>query len=188
MLSLVVGGLEKATVGKRRAYARLGTGPLVFLLDAKATDQALGEYRSRKVWGTSAPDAAQVDKLEFGYTKDPFVLQKVENKWQVTGKPMTQLNEDTIRDTLDALAGLQAERYVVDKAEDLKLYGLEPPRLVLSLETTFGKRTLHVGRKEDWSERYYALVPGPDGAVFVLSETDARRIVRLLDAFLKRNP
>ena len=187
LLTLLVGGFEKAADGKHQAYARLGTAPLVFLLDTRATDQALGEYRSRKVWGAAAPDAAQVDKLEYGYARNPFVLQKVDNKWQVAGgKPMSQLNEDVVRDALDALAGLQAERYVADKAEDLKLYGLEPPVLALSVETTSGKRTLHVGRKEGGSERYYALVPGPDGAVFLLSEADARRIVRPLDAFLKR--
>jgi len=188
VLSLLIGATEKAKDGKGRAYARLGTGDLVFLLDAEATGRALGEYRSRKVWGASAPDAAQVEKLHYGQLKNSFVLQKVDNQWRIAGKPMAGINVDAVQGALDALAGLQAERYVTDRSEDLKLYGLEPPALVLEVETPAGKRTLHVGRQEGESERYYAIVPGPEGAVFILGAADARRIVRPLETFLTRAP
>jgi hypothetical protein len=183
LLTLEVGNTDKAKGGK--AFARLGTSPLVFLLDGPTTARVLAEYRSRKVWGISAPDAAQVEKIRYGYAKDPFVLQKVDKDWQVSGKPMTKIKADAVRDVLDALASLQAERYVADRAEELKLYGLEPPVLTLELETPTGKKALHVGRQEGNSQRHYALVPGENAAVFLLSEADARRIVRPLEAFVE---
>jgi len=75
-------------------------------------------------------------------------------------------------------------RYVIDKGADLKLYGLEPPELVLEVQTRTDKRTLHIGRMEGDSRRYYARVPEKDRSeVFVISEADAGRIVRPLAAF-----
>lgn len=88
-----------------------------------------------------------------------------------------------MRNALDALARLKAERWVVDKDADLKLFGLEPP--FLTLEVDAGKRILKVGRQEGESNRYYATVVGENsGAVFLISETDARAIVRPLAGFL----
>jgi hypothetical protein len=76
------------------------------------------------------------------------------------------------------------EHFVVDKGADLKLYGLEPPELVIAVQTPSGKRVLQVGRPEGESKRYYARVlDGDRGDVFVIAEADAARIVRDLPAF-----
>jgi hypothetical protein len=185
-LSLAVGAFEPAGKGEkgpgRRAYARLGTGDLVFLLDDRLTAQALAEYRSRKVWPPL--DAVQIEGLRYQGPQGGFALQKVNNTWQVAGKPAAKVNADAVRDTLDALARLQAERYMTDRGKDLKLFGLEPPTLTLEIDTTSGKRTLEVGRQEGGSARYYARVAGSaDAPVFVLSEAESRKIVRPLSAF-----
>jgi hypothetical protein len=181
VLSLLVGS-AKGVGQSRRAYAKLAAGDLVFLLDPQQTARALGEYRSRKVW--TPPDAAQAERLRYGYENNPFVLEKVENTWQVAGKPDAAVNADAVRDALDALARLQAERYVADKGADLKVYGLDRPNLVLEVESPSGKQALHVGRQEGGSKRYYATVPGAAGApVFLISEADAARIVKPLEGF-----
>jgi Domain of unknown function (DUF4340) len=124
----------------------------------------------------------------------------VNNEWQLSGQPSLKVKPEVIRQTLDALAGLRAERYLEDRAADLKLYGLEPPQLVLQIQTTSGSRVLHLGRHEGESDRYYATVPASaaglaggqpgkaDGAtaVFVIGETDATRIVRRKEAYIKK--
>jgi hypothetical protein len=186
ILNLLVGGAEKGKDGKgSRAYAKLTGSDLIFLLDPSLTTRVLAEYRSRKVWTPSAPDAAQVEKITFGYAMRPFVLQKVETDWHVAGKPEAKVNAGAVRDTLDALAGLRADHYAADAGADFKLYGLQPPALALEVETPSGKRTLHIGRPEGDSKRFYATIPGAEGTrVFVLSEADAARIVRQLPAFL----
>jgi Domain of unknown function (DUF4340) len=102
----------------------------------------------------------------------------------VAGKADVKVSPDAIRETLDALAGLKAARYVVDQGADLKLYGLDPPQLALEIQTTSGKRMLHIGRPEGESKRYYARVAEEKRSdVFVISEADAARIVRTLQGF-----
>lgn len=189
VLSLMVGGHEKVNGAGQdkegpRLYAKLATGDLVFLLDPKLSEQALGEYRSRTVWGPL--DAAQVDVIRYGYAKDPFTLEKKGDAWQVAGKPDVKIVGETVSETLDALARLKPLRFVADKDPDLKLYGLEPPALVLEVTAPSGRRALHVGRTEGGSKRYYAKVwEGNHNAVFVLSEEDSGLIVRDVNAFTK---
>ncbi|MBM4069159.1 MAG: DUF4340 domain-containing protein [Planctomycetes bacterium] len=179
-LTLLIGGKDK---DGKRSYAKLADNDLVFLLDDKQSSQALAEYRSRKVW--PALDSFQIEKLTFGYEKTPFTLQKTGGDWQVVGKPDFKIKAEAIRDTLDALARLKADQWIVDKSADPKLFGLDPPLLVLEIETSSGKRVLKIGRQAGGSGRYYAMVPGENsGAVFLIGEAEARMIVRPLAALL----
>jgi hypothetical protein len=159
----------------------------VFLLDPAQSAQALAEYRSRKVW---APlDAVQVERLAFRYPKETFTLQKLGDGWALADKAGAKVNAETVRDVLDALASLQAERYAADRGGDRKLFGLEPAELALEIESATGKRTLLVGRQEGESRRRYAAVAGAEGGpVFVLSEALAGRVARPLQAFTAGKP
>jgi hypothetical protein len=182
-LTLQVGAQEKDKGEKARRYARLGNGTLVFLLSLELTAQALAEYRNRKV--LSALDTAQVEKIRFGYESNAFELQKIDNKWQIEGKPGVKLKEEAVRDVLGALANLQVRRYVVDKGADLKLFGLQPPFLALEMQSASTKHSLHIGHVESESRRRYGIVPGMNsGAVFVLGEREIGQIARPLQAFI----
>lgn len=181
--TLLVGVPEKDSVrGGRRVYARLESGPLVFLLDPRLSEQVLAEYRNRKSWPRI--DAAQVERVTYRYPKQEVVLRKVGDGWEVAGKPGEKVNAEVVRDVLDALAELRAERYLADQKADLKLYGLDRPALTVEVQTPDGKRAFNLGRPEGESERRYANVPGPaSGAVFVIAEAAARRLVRPPEAF-----
>lgn len=184
-LTLLIGGKDKDGKDKdgKRVFAKLADADLVFVLDDKLSGQALAEYRSRKVW--PALDSFQIEKLTFGYEKTQFTLQKMGGDWQVAGKPDLKIKADAIRDTLDALARLKADQWIVDKNADPKDFGVDPPLLSLDIETSSGKRTLKIGRQEGGSGRYYALVQGENsGAVFLIGEAEARVIVRPLAAML----
>jgi hypothetical protein len=193
VLSLLVGTYEKPQQPSKepavpRCYAEVANTDLVFLLSPPLTSKVLGEFRKRAFW--TPLDAAQIDGLTYGYTEHPFALQKkAENDWQVAGKTGVKVRPDAIRDVLDGLAGLKAERYVVDKEAEGKLYGLEPPQLKLEIDTRSGKRTLLIGRPEGQSKRYYARAPeGDNSAVFVIGEADAKRIVRSLAELTQPSP
>jgi hypothetical protein len=187
VLVLLVGAEESPKEGQggsRRRYGKLTGGDLVFLLDRNLSSRALAEYRSRSVW--PALDAAQVETVRFDPASHPFTLTKAGGNWSVEGQPGAKVRGGAVSETLDALARLRAQRYVVDKDADLKLYGLEPPRLVLTIESPSGNRSLHLGRTEGDSKRFYARVPGEDRTdVFVIAEADAALIVRDLEAFLQ---
>ncbi len=189
VLHLVVGKAKE----DGRYYAQLvskDSKDLIFLLSAKlsgkdpaARGHVLTEYRSRKTWSLPV-DAAQIDRVSYA-GKTSFVLQKIGPIWHALNQDKFKVSDKTVTDTLDALADLQAARYVVDHNANLQLYGLAP-KPVLSIQMTVGKheRILHIGRQEGESQRYYATVPGAEGsAVFIISEADARRIVRALQAF-----
>jgi Domain of unknown function (DUF4340) len=188
ILDLLIGaqemGKEQSKEGQR-CYAKLANGSLVFLLNPALTTRVLGEYRSRTIW---APlDASQIERLSYGYPQKPFVLDKRENEWHIAGEPESKVKAEAVKDTLDALAGLKAARYVQDTGADRQLYGLEPPQLTLEVQTPAGKRMLQIGRPEGESKRFYARVADSDQSpVFVISDADAGRIVRPLTAFLQR--
>jgi hypothetical protein len=183
VLSLLVGSHEKVKDGDGpRCYGKRGDGDLVVLFDPKLTAQLLGEYRSRTLW--SSLDAAQVEALDYRYSRNPFTLEQEGNTWRVVGKPDVKISTAAVNETLAALAALKAERTVVDADADLKLYGLEPPQLVLEVRTRTGKRVLQIGQPEGETKRRYARVAdGKRMDVFVISEADTARIVRELNAF-----
>jgi hypothetical protein len=190
VLGLLIGKHETRNINGQvreipRCYAKLSNGDVVFLLDARMTRRAPGEYRSRSIW---APvDAAQVETLRYGNGSQSFTLEKSGTAWRVAGKPDAMVKTEAVTETLDALARLKVERYVVDKEADLKLYGLEPPVLVVEIQTPSGKRLLHIGRAEGESKRRYARAPEANRSdVFTIAEADAGKIVRELGAFLKK--
>jgi hypothetical protein len=179
VLNLLIGGREKTPDGKdgERRYAKLAAGDMVFLLSPQLSARALAEYRSRTLWPPL--DAVQIDRLSYTQDGKLFVLEKRDNTWHAADQPDAKVRDEAVRETLDALAGLKAARYVEDKADDVKLYGLEPPQVVLEIQTPSGKRVLHVGRPEGETKRYYARVPdGSRADVFIFAEGDAARILR----------
>lgn len=190
-LSLLIGQREKRPGEPARAYAKLATGDLVFLLDPKLTSRVLGEYRSRKLW--EPIDASQAIRLEYGSPggdeqRKPFVLDMLTNAWRAEGMPAAKVNASAVNETLAALAGLRAERYILDKDADPKLYALDPPQLTVEVRTrTGGKRTLQIGGKEGDSNRRYARLTDANRTdVFVISEADAAKIVRERAGFVEK--
>src|SRR5262249_16149088 len=145
VLTLLVGAASKQKKDDKRLYARLASGQTVFLLDAIQSEKALAEYRKRKVW--DGLDAAQVESIAYSYGKNSFTRRKVDKAWQVAGQPEAKVKTEAVTATLDALARLEVERYAVDKGAMLQLYGLQPPVLVVDVQTPTGKRTLHIGNR-----------------------------------------
>ena len=137
----------------------------------------LTEYRHRGIW--TSLDSAQVERIRFDYAQNPFVLEKIDNSWHVTGKLAVPIKSEKVSETLDALSRLKVERFVVDNNADLKLYGLEPAQLILEIQTPSDKKMLHIGRAEGTTKKYYARVPEPNRSdVFILSEADTAKILR----------
>jgi hypothetical protein len=148
----------------------------------------LGEFRDRVVWSMPI-DAAQAETLTLTRGDKTVVLKKAGAVWHVVGKPDAALSPDTVNDTVAALAGLKLEHYASDKGADRKLFGLDPPELIIEAEAGEKKAVLHVGRFERDSKRAYACLPDKDRSdVFVLSEADTARLMRDLDAFMKPLP
>lgn len=178
MLDVLIG---KEKDGRR--YAKLAKGDQVFLLSPKQSVAALAEYRNRKPW--SPLDAAQIAQVTVSRDDSSFTLTKREGGWIMKDRLADKVNEKTVTDLLDALAGLKVDFYVADAKANLQLFGLEPPAAKIEVTTPAGARTLLLGRTEGGSERVYAAVAGSD-AVFVLSAVDSARLSRPLAAYLAK--
>jgi hypothetical protein len=177
VMHLLIGSADK----EGRRYAKIAKDDPVFTLSPKLSGLVVEEFRTRKPW--PALDAAQVEKLTYtGPTT--FTLKKKDSDWILSTSPDAKVNAKQVTDTLDALAGLKAARYVEDAKAELKLYGLDPAVWTIEAETTSGKHTLRIGRAEGNSKNVYATVPGSD-AVFIIAEAEAQRIQRAPAGFLK---
>jgi hypothetical protein len=185
VLGLLIGSFPSSKGGgkDKRCYAKLTNGDLVFLLDAPMSARVMAEYRNKTLWPGSF-DSAQAESLRYSGTAGTFALEKSGDGWQIAGKPGTKVNTAAVNDALAALAGLKPERYVEDRGADMKLYGLEPPEIIIQAEAPSGSRVLHIGRAEGDSKRHYARVAGKDRSdVFVISEADSGKLVKKLADF-----
>ncbi len=183
VLDLHVGSAD----AKGRRYARLGSDGLVFLLKPDLSKTVLREFRETTVW-TTPFDAASADTLRLT-RGDRTVTLKKGVLWMVEGKPDVKVELDTVNDTVAALAGLKLDHYAVDKGADKKLFGLDPPELIIEADAGEKKITLHIGRFEGDSKRAYACLPDKGRSdVFVLSAADTARLTRTVEDLGKPLP
>jgi hypothetical protein len=182
VLNLLVGKRDPAT---GRNFAKRASADGVFFLSPDLSTKLLAEYRKRTLW--TGLDATGVETLVYSAGEQPLVLQKLNDSWQVPGKPEQQVNATAVNDIVAALAGLKVERFVADKGADLKQFGLQPPQQTIVARTRTGvTATLYLGKTEDGSKRVLARVLDPNRSdVFVLSEADSGRLVKELAAFAK---
>ena len=115
-----------------------------------------------------------------------FKLVKSPAGWTDPANPGEKIDQATITDLLDAFAGLKAERFVeTDAKEGTKIFGLDPPRKTVTVNTQGQSRTLLLGRVDD-EKRAYAQVGGEKAKkeVFVLTAGDTAKINRDRAGFL----
>jgi hypothetical protein len=175
VLNLLVGKGERNT-GRR--FAKLADGEMIFLLDAPLAQRLLAEHRKRELW--TGIDPTQVETLIYGVGDKTLVLQKVENAWQVPGKPDQPVNAAVINELVAAFASLKIERYVADKDADLKRFGLQPPARTIVLRPRTGNpQTIYLGGYEPGSKRLYGRTYDPArNDAFVISEADSARLLK----------
>jgi hypothetical protein len=162
-----------------RVHVASDKGELIGLLDISTTNRVLAEYRQRKVWDV---DAAQVDSLEIAKGESRFLLTKAGMQWV---DPLTADTIDVrvVNELLGSLGALKAERYVLDKDADPKLFGLEKPDTTLTVSSRGGmmKRVLEIGNVvggTDGKQRYARIVDKDRTDVFILSAADTTRLTR----------
>ncbi|MFO0851326.1 MAG: DUF4340 domain-containing protein [Gemmataceae bacterium] len=178
VLTLLVGAKDK---DGRRAFAKLGAGDkkdLVVALDPVVTGRVLAEYRKRAVWADL--DASQAESLAVSAAGSNFGLRKEGENWIDSARPNDPVDAASVTETLAALAGLKAERYVIDSDARLGLYGLEKPSRVIVVALKGGvTRQLQLGGPVGGTDgkQVYAKVPDRPG-VFVLSADDTAKLTR----------
>jgi hypothetical protein len=191
-------------VGKARGeqpgyFARLDDPerPAVFAIASDVQQQLARSsltYRPTQIWNLFPGDVTTVaiqQKEGAPPTKGglAYQLSKKGAGWQITGPFTAPALKDSVQKIMDTLTSLRAESYKAHAAKDLKPFGLDAPRCVVTLTTAEGKKhTLRIGSataKE--AETHYAQ-RGDDPAVFLVGkpvvEATSRDALALLDPVL----
>jgi hypothetical protein len=98
-------------------------------------------------------DDREVERITIQYPKNMLVLHRVGDRWRITRPVEGDAAVSTVENILEVLPNLRYATVEPDPAGDLRRYGLDVPRLAVTVELTGGRRlpTLRVGREEKGS-------------------------------------
>lgn len=130
-------------------------------------------------------DEASITKVEVKKPDtDPVVFTKSSSgAWQITEPKPFRADQTNVSSTLSALASLNSQRVVEDKASDLKQYGLEPPSAEIDLTEKDNKsQKLLLGDSTPSGAAVYAMLSG-DPHVYTIASYNKSAIAKSLNDF-----
>lgn len=155
----------------------------------------LAEYRGKRVAEFVQAEARRIDVTgEHQYT-----LSSVGGKWTIEAPVKARADASKVNALLSTISNLSAEKFVEDNAQSLRPYGLEPPRLTVTVsiekrtpkeppappasapaepefEITTQQVRLALGGSAD--EKTFAKTADPDNrSVFVIPEATAKQVL-----------
>ena len=96
-------------------------------------------------------------------TDREILLEKeTEEKWQIVKPIMAQADQNEVETLISSLKSMKMERVVEDKAQDLKIYGLEDPEVRVSLKLKDHEEHLLLGDQAPVGSTVYAKKGGED--------------------------
>jgi hypothetical protein len=165
-------------------YARLDGGPGVVVLkpsDAAALARTHLDFVNRVVLKL---DAGTVTALQRQMGPAALDLTKKDDGWRLTRPADEKADDRAVDGLVNELAQLRAKRIAEFPAKDLKAFGLDAPKAVVTLKPD--GQVLKIGKPADEaSGDHFAVVEG-NPAVFVLSGALAKRLVGAPLAFRDR--
>jgi hypothetical protein len=100
---------------------------------------------------------------------EPAVLEKANNKWQITAPKPYTADQDTVNQLASSAANVSSDRVVEDKASNLSGYGLNAPSLEVDITGKGGKVSkLEIGDDAPTGNSSYAMLQG-DPRVFTVA-------------------
>src|SRR5581483_43815 len=129
-------------------------------------------------------DENAITKLELKKKdSEPVVLAKSGSDWQIIAPKTYRADQNAVSGVATALASLNSERLVEDKAADLKTFGLDNPSLEVDLTEKDSKsQKLLLGDDAPASGGVYAMLGG-DPRVFTIASYTKTNIDKSLDDF-----
>jgi hypothetical protein len=131
-------------------YAQVEGVPVVHVTDMQlladlAIDPDVLRNRQLLVY-----DRSEVERITIRYPKDTLVLDRAGENWRVTKPVEGDAVRSTVENILEVLPNLRYVTVEPAPAGDLRRYGLDPPRLAVTLLLRGGRElpTLAVGREE----------------------------------------
>lgn len=144
------------------------TRPTLF----NSADKSLFDLRDTRVLLGFEQD--DVEQLALRRGKSTIVVSKAGSDWQMDEPLQTQVDKGAVSQILNKLNTGKAKAFVVERADSLNRYGLDPPESVATLWIGENKaqKQLKIGAMKD-PNRYYAMDTSR-GPVFLVDSTLVR--------------
>ena len=161
-------------------FAALLIGGLVALDYYKGTSSDEAQARNKRVIDFQSKD---ITGLKIELTNHVFALERASDQWQIKQPLNVRANYSTVSSILDELEFAERNRTITDK--DLKGltpkdFGLQKPRIQLTLQGKKGTLVLLVGDETPTKDAVYVQLQGKKDVV-VVSKSVYERLNRTLD-------
>lgn len=159
----------------QNVYARRSGEPEVYITPASLKDDLSVELFDLRDKSILTFEEGEIQRLEIRRPDLDLGLTRAdagEAEWRITRPLDVRADSPTVTDLLDGLRQGEAQAFVAESAgpEALAAYGLDAPRLTLTLWTTDdASQTLEIGAASEDPAGYYARRRGGD-PVFVVPE------------------
>lgn len=169
------------------AYATVEGSDLVYQIDPKIYEHLAAEMRDRAI---AKFDVAQVTSVALVRPNDDMEFAQSDGKWSYRQDSTVALDDQKVKDLLNAVRDTKAYRYVRYQAApaDLTAYKLDTPATKVVVTATDGKKTeLRIsndGPAGDTDKSKYATVAG-SGTVFLLKGDQVDKLAKKLSDFTK---
>jgi hypothetical protein len=141
--------VSQSTEDRTLLYAQVEGTPIVHVADPQLlADLAIEPERLRNRQ-LLVYDQSEVERITIRYPTDILVLERAGDRWRVSKPVEGDAVATTVENILEVLPNLRYAGVEPSAAGDLARYGLDPPRLVVTVGLTRGRElpTLAVGRE-----------------------------------------
>lgn len=169
------------------AYAMVDGSDLVYQVDTGIYDHLTAELRDRTV---AKFDVAAVKSLSLVRPGEEMEFAQADNKWSYRQDNTVAIDDQKVKDVLNAIRDARVHRYVRHKAAaaDLAAYKLDAPALRVIVVTNGNVRVELLisadGPADDTDKSRYATVVGSE-AVYLLKGEQCDKLQKTLADFLK---
>ncbi|MCD6521150.1 DUF4340 domain-containing protein [Candidatus Calescamantes bacterium] len=179
--TLLVG--KKSPIGYQY-YVKKEDSPTVYILAGYTLDKfkkSALDLRERRIVKF---EVDEVKKLALAYPENKIVIEKKDDKWEITSPLKTDGDKWNIEDFLRDLKNLKAKEFIEDDAKDLSKYGLDNPpiKIELWLGKDMAYKGVNFGKTEE--DIVYACRAGLN-TVYGLDKDKAEKLRK--DLFYFRN-
>lgn len=155
------------------AYARFQSDPKVYRIHSdvkKEADKSVYELRNKTILDFDPLKLSRLDMQR--KDRDNIVIEHHKGRWNMLQPYSTKAAMAKVLETLYKIKNSQVKAFISEKPDDLKQYGLETPRIKLTiLEQEKNKvQQVLVGAKDRTRRGYYARANKSE-AVFLIEET-----------------
>jgi hypothetical protein len=158
----------------------LALGGYLYFYEIKGGEQReKAKQAESQVWKLEGKDIQQIDLVTAG--RHIAAVRKGETEWDITMPQPLDADAEELNRLANSASNIQRDAVVDSNAADLAKFGLNPPKISLSLKTRNGKQhKIDFGSNNPTGSLTYAVLPGTK-TVFLVTGSVASTFDKKLD-------